>query len=628
VPGAGVRDVKLSYVTDSPAWKPTYRILLDDDKAGTASLEAWAIVDNVSGEDWRHVTIGVGSTSALSFKYDLRSVRLVQRETLSDESAVAAAPPLGGSPYAVASGEVQVVGELSSDVVDRLGAATQRNTADVQSPSASHRYGYSAEGAGSSVRFQPRSASAGEKTRKRSAVRRTTSARGPVIELGSGSGAPSAKPVLGGDSIDQLAQSIQSRPGQVRIEGFAKPDEADKRAASLARANAVRERLVAAGVPADKVEAVGTGDASATQGVRMVALDQSGEKPAQPKHTADSAKAPLGAAYFVSKAPMTLERGRSAMVSLLRASTRAETVYFYDPLGKRGSRRFAFRAVRLENPSEQTLDRGPFTVYARGQFLGEGLSEPIPPKSTAFIPFAMDRSVIVEPTVEGREEIDRLVTVERGIVTAETRQIRRTVLSVDNRSDRAARVFVRHVVPDGWALHSTHRDAQKLGGAYLLPHVVPAKTAAKLAIEEAKPLTRTLDVGTGPGIEAIRVYLDTANRLEPELRTKLAELVRLHREMVDLQQRLDTVNAQMRAYRQRADELNVQLVTLRRVQTAQALSRHLAAKMQDISERLQKTTLAAADLEQALLERRIRVQDAVAELSFERGDKQRVAGGE
>ena len=43
--------LKISYVTESPAWKPSYRLVLGED--GGASLQGWAVVDNVSGEDWK-----------------------------------------------------------------------------------------------------------------------------------------------------------------------------------------------------------------------------------------------------------------------------------------------------------------------------------------------------------------------------------------------------------------------------------------------------------------------------------------------------------------------------------------------------------------------------------------------
>ena len=51
-------------------------------------LEGWAIVDNTSGEDWKGVLVGVGASSALSFRYDLWSVRQIERELLAGRRAV------------------------------------------------------------------------------------------------------------------------------------------------------------------------------------------------------------------------------------------------------------------------------------------------------------------------------------------------------------------------------------------------------------------------------------------------------------------------------------------------------------------------------------------------------------
>src|SRR6478735_7610291 len=46
-------DVVLTYVTESPSWKPSYRVVVGNQ--GKVMLEGWAIVDNTSGEDWKGV---------------------------------------------------------------------------------------------------------------------------------------------------------------------------------------------------------------------------------------------------------------------------------------------------------------------------------------------------------------------------------------------------------------------------------------------------------------------------------------------------------------------------------------------------------------------------------------------
>nr|HPH68514.1 hypothetical protein [Kofleriaceae bacterium] len=65
LPSDAPTNVLLTYVTEAPAWKPSYRVVVGD--KGKVMLEGWAIVDNTSGEDWKGVLVGVGSSSALSF---------------------------------------------------------------------------------------------------------------------------------------------------------------------------------------------------------------------------------------------------------------------------------------------------------------------------------------------------------------------------------------------------------------------------------------------------------------------------------------------------------------------------------------------------------------------------------
>ena len=64
----GSHKLRLSYVTEAPSWKPSYRVVVGKD--GKVDLQGWAIVDNTSGEDWKNVRLGVGASSAMSFRFD------------------------------------------------------------------------------------------------------------------------------------------------------------------------------------------------------------------------------------------------------------------------------------------------------------------------------------------------------------------------------------------------------------------------------------------------------------------------------------------------------------------------------------------------------------------------------
>jgi len=78
-------------------------------------------------------------------------------------------------------------------------------------------------------------------------------------------------------------------------------------------------------------------------------------------------------------------------------------------------------------------------------------------------------------------------------------------------------------------------------------------------------------------------------------------------------------------YRERVEEINAQLVSLRRVAQAGELSRHLAKKMEEISQRLQKATIDAADLEAKRLTERVAMEDQLSELTLENRKPSKIA---
>ncbi|MCX4241535.1 DUF4139 domain-containing protein [Paraliomyxa miuraensis] len=82
--GAKSHDVSVSYVVSAPMWKPTYRVVLPEDGKGQALLQGWAVVDNVSGEDWSNVSMSLTSGEPIAFQYDLHTPRTVFRSDLTE----------------------------------------------------------------------------------------------------------------------------------------------------------------------------------------------------------------------------------------------------------------------------------------------------------------------------------------------------------------------------------------------------------------------------------------------------------------------------------------------------------------------------------------------------------------
>ncbi len=67
--GTGNRQVRIAYLTETPVWKTSYRLVLDEDKA--PYLQGWAIVENQTPQDWRNVKLSLVSGRPISFTMDL-----------------------------------------------------------------------------------------------------------------------------------------------------------------------------------------------------------------------------------------------------------------------------------------------------------------------------------------------------------------------------------------------------------------------------------------------------------------------------------------------------------------------------------------------------------------------------
>jgi hypothetical protein len=69
--GTGDRDIFVSYISEVPVWKSTYRIILPDKPNEKPLLQGWAIVDNTVGEDWRDVQLSLIAGAPQSFIQDI-----------------------------------------------------------------------------------------------------------------------------------------------------------------------------------------------------------------------------------------------------------------------------------------------------------------------------------------------------------------------------------------------------------------------------------------------------------------------------------------------------------------------------------------------------------------------------
>jgi len=130
--GSGDRDIFVSYISEVPVWKSTYRIILPEKPGDKPLLQGWAIVDNTISEDWKDVKLSLIAGAPQSFIQGISQPLYARRPvvplpqsamltpqtheaTMNEEAQVqnGPAPPpppaagvVGGVPGGVAGGQI------------------------------------------------------------------------------------------------------------------------------------------------------------------------------------------------------------------------------------------------------------------------------------------------------------------------------------------------------------------------------------------------------------------------------------------------------------------------------------------------------------------------------------------
>lgn len=86
-------DLVVGYTVETPIWRPSYRLVFGE--GAQAQVQAWGIVQNISGEDWRDVQLALVSGAPVSFRSELATAMIPPRPVVTDRGAVIDSVPVG-----------------------------------------------------------------------------------------------------------------------------------------------------------------------------------------------------------------------------------------------------------------------------------------------------------------------------------------------------------------------------------------------------------------------------------------------------------------------------------------------------------------------------------------------------
>ena len=466
--GTGNRDLRVSYISEVPVWKSTYRILFTDSKLAatpTATIQGWSVVDNTTGTDWTNVHLDLIAGAPQSFIQPLSIPYYTRRPEIPLPSEAQLAPQTHDSGELAGAGGSSVRGI----VTDQTGAVIPNATVVAinaatgeRSIRQSNSNGTFSVPVGQPGQYNLQITSPGFQSYNITGVNVSSSPSSMMrAQLQVGSASQSIEVSAGAVSLDTMNASVA---GIARV-----PSRGMNSKVSLGMA----ARPIMMGppppppAPADYAEAA---EASIAPQTSNSAFDDFFQ-------------------YSLTD-PITIRKNESAMVPILQAKLPVERVTLWS-----ATQPTALRALWITNSSTLTLDRGSFSIVENGSFGGEGLLDPIHPGEKRLLSYAADQAVHVDNATGPQQHKLRSVIIDKGILTQQYRDVIQRDYTIRNAAPEARTVILEHRRTQGYDLQpSGNKPEETTPGTYRYRIAVPGGTTTHLFVAESRAYPSTISI--------------------------------------------------------------------------------------------------------------------------------------
>ncbi len=461
--GSGERSLFLSYISEVPVWKATYRIVLNPKQIKMPLLQGWAIVDNTVGQDWENVQLSLVAGAPQSFIQNLSQPFYTRRPVVPLSEALMMQPQTFQA--TLIPGNAQIAGT----VTDQSGAAVSNaavraydlNGNLLASVNTDSRGGYAFD-----------SLPAGQ-------VRLEVGVQGfkKSIQQGVnvGYGAPTRRDVLleVGSVADSVTVSAQG--SLLKTESGSLSRNSLGRGSNLGGVDRIngsdsaKSYMQASGsLPVLTLEA-------ARSSVQTAALAQD-----------------LGDLFeYKLKEPISIARNQSAMVPIVQSPIAAEKVSVWND---RTNMARPQRALWLNNTTGVTLDGGSFNVLEQDTFAGEGIFDNIRPNERRLVSYAVDLAINASSINSTERQRVTRVRVNKGALIQESEMRETKTYTFRNEDTTPRTVIVEHPVRQGYRLRGESKPEETTAQWMRFRLEVGAKQTAALTVEEARPLEASFQI--------------------------------------------------------------------------------------------------------------------------------------
>ena len=579
--GSGARELRVSYISEVPIWKSTYRILFTDPAGAdakatrTATLQGWSVVDNTTGADWINVHLSLIAGAPQSFIQPLSIPYYSHRPQVGMQMEAQTLPQLhqSGESNTGLTGK----GAISGTVTDRNGAVIRnaRVTATNTETGAQTTRGSSGTGYYSLSPLPPGNynvevvAPGFQRLLQQNVRVNSQQNAGVNLKLTVGgesttvtvTAAPpfleTANATIGGTIENELYANLplskNAGPRDTAKFQYTMPgvQEGPPPTSSGGQAQGMYGGSGLQNMNENFIQGIPVSNLA-----RGVAYEEA----ARNSLLADSTTSAFDD-YFEYKIgePVTIRKNESAMVPILQAKIDAERVTLWGP-----QHPTPLRALWVTNTSSLTLDRGSFSIVEDGNFGGEGLLDPIHPAEKRLLSYAVDQAVRVstEPSSESGRVTS--VTAAKGVLILHNTAVTAITYVVHNAAPEARTVVIEHPIHQGYELDSADSSATPADGSgtqadsnatpapkpsestptlYRYRVVTDPGATVRLHVAERCPTTMSYQL-TNSNDSQFAFIMDQTNR-NPKVEAALQPILDARRRAADAQVALDAVNARL-----------------------------------------------------------------------------------
>ena len=578
--GNGDRNLFVSYISEVPVWKSTYRIVLPK-APGTPFLQGWAIIDNTVGEDWKDVQLSMVSGAPQSFIQNISQPYYTRRPVVPLPQSVMLTPQAHEASMEEASrlevfAKIQTMGVASK--ADRIGSGSGGGVGSGQgggvgggtfragviggnlaSPNGAMLSGRVADPSGAVV---PNADIVLRNTATGAVESARTDSNGNYAFSGVEAGPYSLSISSQGFKTTQFSQ-VNLRPGF----------------------NSNINATLNVGTVSESIEVSGV---NATQNSIVTAALRSA--------TAAAEGSALGELFQYSlKEKITVLKNQSALVPIVQSPIDVEKVTVVTANEDGDVDGTPLRALWMTNSSGLTLDGGTFNILEEDSFAGEGIMEVLHPGERRLLSYAADTAVHVTTESEPLAKTVKRVTIAKGVMKVTREERGTSTYTIHNADSTPRQVVLEHPIREEWKLAEELKPEESGTTHYRFRIAVAPGKTEKLVVKESRPAESSIFVSTITDSQ-VAAFVDEKT-IKPALEEALRRVIAKKNEISSVEQETRLRQMEMEAIDKDQARLRENMKALKGSPEEKALLQRYTKQLDGQEDRLAELKKENVDLQ-------------------------------